>query len=96
MATFLSLICFSLCRAQTTFIVDNFSKDFYGKVFIKNTKEVFSPGWVAIFTKKTNKKIIEVFSIELTYTLHEGKILANIQELPYGEQSQIIYDDFQF
>jgi hypothetical protein len=81
---------------QTTFIVDNFSKDYFGKIFIADTTEVFSKGWVAIFDKKTKKQLIKINSDELTYELHDGKVLANIQELPYGEQSQILYEDYNF
>lgn len=82
--------------AQKTFRVDNFSNKYYGKVFIANTQDVFSKGWVAIYEKGTNKVIIKVNSEEITYELHHGKVLANIKELPYGEQSQILYQDYNF
>lgn len=81
---------------QTTFIVDNFSKDYFGKLYIADTKEVFSKGWVAIFDKKTKKQLFKINSDELTFTLHKGKVLANVKELPYGEQSSILYEDFNF
>ncbi|MEB3755005.1 XAC2610-related protein [Acinetobacter sp. MD2(2019)] len=93
------LLLFFLSSAafcQKTFLVDNFSKDYFGKVYISDTNEVFSKGWVAIFDQKTQKKLIKVDSDELTFSLHDGKVLANILELPYGEQSQIIYEDFNF
>lgn len=82
--------------SQTTFKVDNFSKQYYGKMFIADTSEVFSPGWIAIYDQKTNKQLIKVKSEELTFSLHNGKVLANIKELPYGEQSQILYEDYNF
>ena len=81
---------------QTTFVVDNFSKDYFGKLYIADTTEVFSKGWVAIFDKKTKKQLIKINSDELTFTLHKGKVLANVKELPYGEQSSILYEDFNF
>ena len=81
---------------QTTFVVDNFSKDYFGKVFIADTTEVFSKGWVAIIDKKSKKQLIKINSDELTFRLHKGKVLANIKELPYGEQSSILYEDFNF
>lgn len=81
---------------QTTFIVDNFSKDYFGKLFIADTSEVFSKGWVAIFDTKTKKQLIKINSDELTFELHKGSVLANIKELPYGEQSQILYEDYNF
>ncbi|SHF72997.1 hypothetical protein SAMN05444377_11726 [Flavobacterium fontis] len=81
---------------QTTFVVDNFSKDYYGKLYIADTTEVSSKGWVAIFDKKTKKQLIKINSDELTFTLHKGKVLANIKKLPYGEHSQILYEDYNF
>ncbi len=81
---------------QTTFVVDNFSKDYFGKLYIADTTEVFSKGWVTIFDKKTKKQLIKINSDELTFTLHKGKVLANVKELPYGEQSSILYEDFNF
>ena len=61
---------------QTTFVVDNFSKDYLGKLYIADTTEVFSKGWVAVFDKKTKKQLIKISSDELTFTLHKGKVLA--------------------
>ncbi len=87
---------FTLCLCQTTFVIDNISKDYYGKLFIADTSEVFSKGWIAIYEKKSKKQLIKVNSDELTFELHQGKVLANIKELPYGEQSQILYDDYNF
>lgn len=82
--------------AQVTFTVDNFSKDYFGKIFIADTSEVFSEGWIAVFDKKTKKQLIKVDSDELALSLYEGKALANIKELPYGEQSLIMYEDYNF
>jgi hypothetical protein len=82
--------------SQTTFVIDNFSKDYFGKLFIADTTEVFSKGWIAIFDKKSKKQLIKINSDELTFELHKGKVLANIKELPYGEQSQILYEDYNF
>ncbi len=92
----LSLLFTGSLFSQTTFKVDNFSKQYYGKMFIADTSEVFSPGWIAIYDQKTNKQLIQVKSEELTFSLHNGKVLANIKELPYGEQSQILYEDYNF
>jgi hypothetical protein len=81
---------------QITFVVDNFSKDYFGKLYIADTTEVCSEGWVAIFDKKSKKQILKINSNALTFDLHKGKVLANIKELPYGEQSQILYEDYNF
>ena len=84
------------CFAQQVFRVDNISNEYYGKISIELPAEVFSPGWVAIYEKKSNKEVLKVVSEELALTLHNGTALANVKEVPYGEQSIIIYDDFNF
>ncbi|MCL2650132.1 MAG: hypothetical protein FWD60_03775 [Candidatus Azobacteroides sp.] len=93
---FLFLLTANLTFGQVTFTVEDFSNDYVGKVYISDTTEVFSPGWVAIFEKSSKKQIIKVESDELSFDLHDGKLLANIKSLPYGEQSLIIYEDFNF
>ncbi|GHS88134.1 hypothetical protein FACS1894201_09570 [Bacteroidia bacterium] len=95
-ATILFFVLTHLTFAQTVFTVDGFTKDYYGKVEINDTSEVFSKGWIAIYDKKTDKQIIKVVSDELALSLHDGKAIANIKSLPYGEQSLIMYDDFNF
>ncbi len=83
-------------HSQATFIIDDFSKDYYGKLYISDTADVFSEGWIAVYNRKTKKQLIKINSEELTFTLREGKVKSNIKELPYGEQSQLIYEDFNF
>ncbi len=95
-ATILFIIFANQAFAQKIFKVENFSKDYYGKIQISDTAEVFSQGWVAIYDRKTNKQIIKVSSEELAMNSHDGKVIANIKELPYGEQSLIMYNDFNF
>ena len=95
-STIVFLVLTNLTFAQTVFTMDGFSKDYYGKVEISDTSEVFSKGWIAIYDRKTDKQIIKVVSDELAISLHDGKAIANIKSLPYGEQSLIMYDDFNF
>jgi hypothetical protein len=80
---------------QKTFEVQDFSDNFYGKVHIEEPSEVFSKGWVGIFEKKTDRQLIKLDVEQLT-TPDGEQAKANVKELPYGEQSQIIYDDFNF
>ncbi len=82
--------------SPNTFIIKGFSDEYYGKLYVEDQNEVFTPGWIAIYRKSDNKELIKVESEELAFSLHEGEVKANIQELPYGEQSIIIYDDFNF
>jgi len=81
---------------QFTFTVEDFSKDYVGIVYISDTTEVFTKGWIAILEKKSKKQIIKVESEELAFELHNGELLANVKELPYGEQSLIMYEDYNF
>lgn len=84
--------------AQVTFTIDDFSPHYYGKVLITDTSAVFSEGWTAIYDKKTHKELIRVTAEELLYLpVKNGEGLrSNILELPYGEQSQIMYEDYNF
>jgi hypothetical protein len=83
-------------RQQSIFRVGEFSKDYYGIVQVESTSEVFKKGWIAVYDKKTDKELIKVSSGKLAFDFHDRQIKANILELPYGEQSLIIYDDFNF
>lgn len=90
------LIWSGIVFGQKSLDVQDFSKDYYGKVYLENPSEVFSKGWVAIYEKKSNKQIIKVISDELISEISNGKVRANVKQLPYGEQSVIIYEDFNF
>ncbi len=81
---------------EKIYTIEDFSDEYYGKMKVENPEKVFSKGWVAIYDKKSNKEIIKVNSDELAFTLHDGKIKSNILQLPYGEQSNVIYKDFNF
>ena len=100
MKTFVFLILIfittGIAFGQNTFEVQNFSEEYYGKVYLENPSEVFSKGSVAVYQKKSNKLLIKIQSDELTTDIEEGKVSANVKELPYGEQSVIIYEDFNF
>ncbi len=88
----LSLMMFS----QQTFVTDSFSDHYYGKVYVADTAEVFSPGWIAIYKKGTDKELIRVESEELAVSYTDNSVAVNVKELPYGEQSVIMYEDFNF
>ncbi len=81
---------------QNEYKVDEFSEDYYGLVHIESDEDFYKKGWIAIYDKRTSKELIKVLSDRISLDLNEGKIKANILELPYGEQSLIIYDDFNF
>lgn len=81
---------------QGEYRVDEFSEDYYGIVQIESDEGFDKKGWIAIHDKRTNQELIKVFSDKISLDFHEGKLKVNILELPYGEQSLIIYDDFNF
>ncbi len=93
---FLMFVLTGVVLGQETFDVQDFSDDYYGKVYLEQPNEVFSKGWVAIYRKKTEKLLFKVQSEELAVDFDNGKVRTNILQLPYGEQSVIIYDDFNF
>ena len=89
-------IAASVSLGQETFVVDDFSDRYNAKVFISDTGAVFSPGWIAIFDKKTKRQLIKVASDELSFDLEDGKLASNVKELPYGKQSLIMFEDYNF
>lgn len=93
---FLIFICTVAAAAQKTYTVDDFSDRYFGKVYISEPDEVFSPGWIAIFDKRTKRQLIKVDSDQISHNLHDGKLVSNIKVLPYGEQSVILYEDYNF
>ncbi|WP_417069816.1 XAC2610-related protein [Niveibacterium terrae] len=93
LATLLLIPCFAV--AQPGYRIE-LSPDLYGRIVRTDPDEVFSPGFVTIHRKKDGKQLIRVDSEELTLDLHEGRALANIKQLPYGEQSAIHYEDVNF
>lgn len=85
--------------SQTTYKIDNFSEKYVGIVTVDKgyENEIFKKGSISIIDTKTNKSIIKIESDELTFDIEEnGKVKTNVLELPYGEQSIIIYQDFNF
>lgn len=83
--------------AQQLFKTQDFSDKYYAKVYLESPDEVFSAGWVAIYDKATHKELVKVESEELAAGFTEsGDVSTNILEVPYGEQSVIIYNDFNF
>lgn len=84
---------------QVKYEIKGFSEKYLGILTIEKgyENEVFKKGKIQIFDAKTNKQIFEINSEELTFNLDKnGAVKTNILELPYGEQSILIYQDFNF
>lgn len=93
----LGLISISV-SGQNTFKI-NFSEKYIAKLNIEKgyEDEVFKRGNISILDAKTNEILTSIDADELTFDLNEdGQVKTNVLELPYGEQSIIIYEDFNF
>lgn len=66
------------------------------KVYFSDTSAISSAGWVEVYDRSTKKKLIHVDADELSFDLHDGEIKANIAEIPYGEYSVLLYEDYNF
>lgn len=96
LALILAALAASVAHAQETYTITNLSEAFYAKITLEQPSEVFSKGNITIIDTKTDKALIKIESDDLALSLHDGKALANIKELPYGEQSVVMYEDFNF
>lgn len=82
--------------SQQEFKIDNFSDKYYGVIYISDTSNNISEGWIAIYKKSTSKKIIFVKFYELAFDFNYDKLATNIIKLPYEVQSYILYEDYNF
>jgi hypothetical protein len=87
------------------FIARDFSEKYYAKVHLLKPSEysnetfIDGAGFVAIL-KGSDEEVIRVGSVDepnnLSFWLHDGGLESNIRELPYGEQSVVVFEDFDF
>ncbi|KKI23534.1 XAC2610-related protein [Pseudomonas syringae group genomosp. 3] len=84
--------------ARKTYALQDFSDHYRATVEVAAADETFRPGVITVYGKASDKLLIRVQSNELVLDpdAKSGKIKANVQELPYGEQSVLIYNDFNF
>nr|WP_163000496.1 hypothetical protein [Pseudomonas viridiflava] len=84
--------------ARKTYALQDFSDQYRATVEVAATDETFRPGVINVYGKDSDKPLIRVQSDELVLDTDAktGKVKANVQELPYGEQSVLIYKDFNF
>lgn len=83
---------------HVTYKVQDFSDRYRATLEVEASEEVFRPGIIRVFGRGGTTPLIEVASPELVLDTDAkgGKVKANVHELPYGEQSVLIYDDFNF
>jgi len=81
---------------QKVYPIGHFSDEFRATLSVEDTNDVFRRGSVAVFARRSGQRLLRVDSDELTLEVENGQVAANIQELPYGRQSVLIYEDFDF
>ncbi|MEN7547191.1 hypothetical protein AAG747_04685 [Rapidithrix thailandica] len=97
--TVLFVFAFLNVFGQSKYEIKGFSEKYKGILTIEKgyENEVFKKGNIAIIESKTNAKIVEIDAEELFFDLDSiGNVKTNVLELPYGEQSILIYQDFNF
>lgn len=84
--------------AKSTYSLQKFSERYRATLEISDEDEVFRPGIISVYDKKSGAALIQVQSDELVLDTNPktGEAKANVHELPYGEQSVLIYEDFNF
>ncbi|MBB5942945.1 hypothetical protein [Xanthomonas sp. 3307] len=83
---------------RRSYELQDFSDRYRATLEVEDNDGVFRPGIVRVFARGNATPLLEVASPELVVdTDAKGtKVKANVHELPYGEQSVLIYDDFNF
>ncbi|MCO8165734.1 hypothetical protein NJC38_26730 [Pseudomonas sp. 21LCFQ010] len=83
---------------RSTYNLQDFAEHYRATLEISAEDEVFRPGIIRIYNKQDGAELLQVRSDELVLNTDPktGKVKANVHELPYGEQSVLIYDDFNF
>lgn len=90
----LPIIAFS----QQRYDISRFSDTYVATLVIEPgyEEEVFKKGSIAIYASGNGKKLLTVQSDELAFDLNrDGEVSTNVA-IPYGEQSLIISEDFNF
>ena len=72
----LLLLTATMTYGQETFIVDDFSGDYYGKIYIKDTTGISGNGWVAVYSKQTNRQLIKTEPDGIDFNLHNVRSIG--------------------
>lgn len=82
--------------AQVTYKVQDFSDRYEAEVYLEDPTSVFSAGWIAVYNKQTGEQLIKVKSDDLAADITDDEVEANLVQRPYGKQSVLLYEDFNF
>ena len=82
--------------SQKEYRIENFSEQYYGRVYVENPDIDSEIMIVKIFDKHTQRLLVETqIEADMSYEIGEGdEIESNVFEAPYGKQSLVICDDF--
>jgi hypothetical protein len=79
---------------EREYAIGEFSDELTATLKVADSNDVFRPGSVSVFERRSGKRILHVESEELTLDLDDGQVTPNVKEVPYGHQSVLIYEDF--
>lgn len=85
--------------AQESYDLIDFSDEFSGKIIVDDNQEnsdLETNCTLNIYQKENGKLVFSKRTVYSEYDMEDSKVKSNIQEIPYGEQSILIYEDFNF
>lgn len=85
--------------AQESYDLIDFSDEFSGKIIVDDNQEnsdLETNCTLNIYQKKNGKLVFSKPAFYSEYDFEDSKVKSNIQQIPYGEQSILIYEDFNF
>lgn len=94
-AAMLLMTTTSVLAQRTTYQVGKFSEDFRATVSVEDNVDG-AHSVVSVFDTHTGKRLVRVVAEALPFDLRNGEIPPDVKELPYGEQSVLIHEDFNF
>ena len=96
---FVLLLMPFFASAQKSYDLIDFSDEFSGKIIVDDNQEnsdLETYCTLNIYQKKNGKLIFSKPALYSEYDIEDSKVKSNIQQIPYGEQSILIFEDFNF
>ncbi len=96
---FVLLLMPFFASAQESYDLIDFSDEFSGKIIVDDNQEnsdLETNCTLNIYQKKNGKLVFSKPAFYSGYDFEDSKVKSNIQEIPYGEQSILIFEDFNF
>lgn len=96
---FLLLLMPFFATAQQSFDLIDFSDEFSAKIMMDDNQEnsdLETNCTLNIYQKKNGKLVFSKPAFYSEYDFEDAQVKSNIKEIPYGEQSILMYEDFNF